>query len=138
MTMLVVSWEEMWFRGLPINYMAKRLPALAVCAFASSIFVLMHGLNPSIVLWRAAPGLFLGGMCLSLSFFAFQSIWFPLGLHFAWNQFGDSLPLLFGVEFPDNRFWGENGIVPNFILLAFAAALINIVIKNTVRSNMRS
>jgi membrane protease YdiL (CAAX protease family) len=64
-TLLIVGWEELWFRGIPMNYMAKHLSPLTACVFASSLFVLMHALNPSIVLWRSAPGLFLGGMLLA-------------------------------------------------------------------------
>ncbi len=117
-TFLIVCWEELWFRGLPMNYMAKHLSPLTVCVFASSLFVLMHALNPAIVLWKAAPGLFLGGMLLATSFFVFQSGWFPLGLHFGWNQFNDNLgQMLLNTDYPDNRYWGENGVVPNLFLL---------------------
>ena len=44
-------------------------------------------MNPNINLIEAAPDLFFGSMLLSVSYFLFESIWAPIGVHFANNYF---------------------------------------------------
>lgn len=92
-TLLIVSWEELWFRGIVLDYAARRYTQLGAAVVFSMLFVLLHFLNPEINLWEAAPDLFLGSMMLCLIYFIFASIWAPIGLHFANNFFESVWPL---------------------------------------------
>ncbi len=135
MTLLNISWEELCFRGAPLNYLNDRLSAPSASAFASVVFVLLHCLNLDIDLARSAAHLFLGGMALSLSPFVFESLWFSIGLHLAWNQLGDFFgAIFFGVAFPNDALWGTSGVAPNLVLFAYCLCLGYIAIRRSRRS----
>jgi membrane protease YdiL (CAAX protease family) len=99
-TLLIVSWEELWFRGIVLDYAAHHYTRLGAAAVFSVVFVLMHLLNPEIVLLEAAPDLFLGSMMLCLIYFIANSIWAPIGVHFANNFFENVCPLKITISMP--------------------------------------
>lgn len=54
------------------------------------IFALLHIMNPKIDLLQDGLQLFVAGYALSICYFAFESIWAPIGMHFA-NNFTQAL-----------------------------------------------
>jgi len=64
-TFFIVGWEELWFRGLFLNF----------C-------------NPEIDLLKKGPALFGAGALLTILYFYYRSIWVPLGVHFGNNYLG--------------------------------------------------
>jgi len=77
--------EEALFRGYPLQTMTRaRLAWLGV--FLTSVpFAIAHLTNPNV-----APGFMLinttvAGVWLAVAYLRTRSLWFPLGLHWAWN-----------------------------------------------------
>jgi membrane protease YdiL (CAAX protease family) len=117
LTLCTVCWEESWFRGIPLNYLARNRGPIVATLFSSVIFAGVHAFNPEMHLWEAAPNLFLASVLLAFCYVYFQSIYFPIGVHFAWNAFHDSIgPMLLKRELPSNWLWGENGVVTGVML----------------------
>lgn len=85
LTFLITGWEELWFRGIILNYCRKFLPAVTIALTMGALFMLMHALNPQIDLIKSGPALFFAGALLTIVYFYFKSIWVPLGLHFGNN-----------------------------------------------------
>lgn len=122
-TLAIIAWEELWFRGMALNYLAKNSSPLLASLFSSLLFVLMHALNPAMNLWTAAPNLFLASLLMASGYFYFRSIYFSVGLHYSWNMFHDwAGPLVLGKNISAGWFWGENGLFIA-ILLAFGATI---------------
>lgn len=118
LTLCIITWEELWFRGLATNYLASKSSPMAAALYASLLFTLMHLMNPAINFLTAAPNLFLGSLILTSGYFYFKSIYFALGLHFFWNMFGSSAVGLLGLAVPSGAFWGQEGTLTNILLAA--------------------
>lgn len=88
LTFLITSWEELWFRGLLLNYAARYLSPINISLTMGVLFMLIHVLNPAIHLLQNGPVLFLAGALLTALYLYYRSIWVPAGLHFANNFFG--------------------------------------------------
>lgn len=119
-TLVIVGWEELWFRGVFINYCRKHLSPLAISMVIGLLFMAVHALNPVLDLWVSGPALFLAGTMLTLAYFVSKSFWLPLGLHFGNNTFGSSLNL----EYTDPSLFSDDGYLSTFILLLAVALFI--------------
>src|SRR5688572_25304866 len=101
--------EELLFRGYPFQRLWRWQRTFAVLAFSIG-FALLHGWNDHITP-LALFNIFLGGVLLSLAYARYERLWFPIGLHFAWNLM--SGPILgysvsgFGPEMTVLRVVGE-------------------------------
>lgn len=84
-TLTIVSWEELWFRGLFLNYCNRNLPAIHIAVTVGLWFMLVHLMNPEIDLIKTGPTLFFAGAFLTIVYFYFRNIWLPVGLHFGNN-----------------------------------------------------
>ncbi len=81
---VAAAFEELIFRGYPMQVLMKGMGPWPAMLVMSSLFGLLHAgnLNSSIL------GVFntiVAGMMLSLAYFKTRSLWFPYGLHLAWN-----------------------------------------------------
>lgn len=85
LTLATVSWEELWFRGVPLELGATRYSKFGASIIFALIFMLLHLLNPKIDLLQDGIQLFLAGYSLSVCYFAFDSLWAPIGMHFSNN-----------------------------------------------------
>lgn len=92
-TFCIAGWEELWFRGMPLNYLAEQTSRITAAVFFSLLFVGMHALNPNMDLRAAAPNLFLASLMLSVGYFYFRSIWFSWITHWIWNSMNTSEPI---------------------------------------------
>lgn len=75
--------EELLFRGYAFQKLHERNRLFAI-VFVALVFAALHAGN------EAATGLglfniFLGGILLGLAWERFRRLWFPIGLHLAWN-----------------------------------------------------
>lgn len=84
-TFAIVTWEELWFRGIFLNYCHRSLSAIHISITIGLLFMLVHLLNPKINLLRTGPTLFFAGAFLTIVYFYFKTIWLPIGLHFGNN-----------------------------------------------------
>jgi membrane protease YdiL (CAAX protease family) len=75
--------EELVFRGYPYQRL-RLLGRPFSIALSSFVFAALHlgnrGITP-----LAVVNLLLGGMLLALAYERYGRLWFPIGLHFAWN-----------------------------------------------------
>lgn len=75
--------EELAFRG----YLFQKLLAYsrpAAYVFSGLVFAGVHGKNDS-VSWLALANIALAGIMLGLAYEIWRRLWFPIGLHLAWN-----------------------------------------------------
>ncbi len=75
--------EELLFRGYPFQKLYAWRPDFALW-FAAFFFAALHFGNPSVSLLGLA-NIFLGGILLGLAYARYGRLWFPIGLHLAWN-----------------------------------------------------
>jgi membrane protease YdiL (CAAX protease family) len=75
--------EELAFRG----YLFQKLLAysrVSAYVFSGLVFAAVHGGNNS-VSWLALTNIALAGVMLGLAYEVWRRLWFPIGLHLAWN-----------------------------------------------------
>ena len=76
--------EELFMRGLPLQYAARAVGPLAGILFTSSAFALLHGWNPGVTaLAQANTALY--GAVFGLAVVRHRSLWMATGLHLGWN-----------------------------------------------------
>lgn len=124
-TLVIVSWEELWFRSLILNQCNKRINTLTLSFTIGILFMLIHLLNPQIKIIESGLGLFLAGTFLTLSYFLFESIWIPIGLHFGNNVFGNIISLSSDKSFVLPNF----ELITNIVLIVFISIEIIIYLR---------
>ncbi|MBS1796105.1 MAG: CPBP family intramembrane metalloprotease [Acidobacteria bacterium] len=88
------AFEELLFRGYPLQTLSRARLALFGTVLTSLIFATMHNGNPGAnpLSWANT---FLAGVWLAIAYFKTRDLWFPFGIHFAWNWFQGSI---FGIN----------------------------------------
>jgi len=76
--------EELLFRGYPFQRVVEGAGPWAGVGIFSSLFGGIHALNPHATALSVLNTV-LAGVLLSLAYLATRALWFPIGLHFAWN-----------------------------------------------------
>ena len=77
--------EEMLFRGYPLQTMMRALPFAAAVVPSSVLFAYVHLGNPNVAWGFTFVNTTLAGLWLAVAYLRTRSLWFPLGLHWAWN-----------------------------------------------------
>jgi membrane protease YdiL (CAAX protease family) len=77
--------EEMLFRGYPLQTMMRALPFLVAVIPSSVLFASVHLNNPNVAWGFTFINTTLAGFWLAVAYLRTRSLWFPLGLHWAWN-----------------------------------------------------
>ncbi len=86
--------EEALFRGYPLQTLTRaRLVGFGVL-LTSFAFAAIHMSNPNLNEWLPYLNLLLAGVWLAVAYLRTRSLWFPLGVHWAWNW---ALGSLFGL-----------------------------------------
>jgi membrane protease YdiL (CAAX protease family) len=75
--------EELLFRGYPFQKLLRWNRPFALFGM-SLIFAGLHAGNSSVTT-LGLLNIFLGGLLLSLAYVRYGRLWFPIGLHLAWN-----------------------------------------------------
>jgi membrane protease YdiL (CAAX protease family) len=75
--------EELLFRGYAFQKLYAWRPWFALWVVALG-FAALHLGNPSLS-WIGIANIFLGGLLLGLAYARYGRLWFPIGLHLAWN-----------------------------------------------------
>lgn len=77
--------EEVMFRGYGLQTLARaRLASLGVL-LTCALFSLVHLENPNVVPGFTFVNTALAGVWLGVAYLRTRSLWFPLGVHWAWN-----------------------------------------------------
>jgi membrane protease YdiL (CAAX protease family) len=82
---LAAAAEEAIFRGYPLQTMARAKLAWLAIVLTSVIFSMGHLGNPNVVPGFTFANTALAGVWLALCYLRTRSLWFPLGVHWAWN-----------------------------------------------------
>ncbi|MBN1183657.1 MAG: CPBP family intramembrane metalloprotease [Bacteroidales bacterium] len=132
-TMLFTSfWEELVFRGFALNKLKTIVGKHTSAIIIALIFGLLHLLSP-----LKSPAIvvstILSGLILNYAFLKKQSLYFPMGIHFAWNAFNNFLygNVFFRIEYYNTIMAGlknpEQGLVA--ISITFIALLYVLTLK---------
>jgi len=81
---LAAAFEELIFRGYPMQVLMNGMGPWPAMLVMSVLFGLLHAGNQN----SSVLGVFntiVAGLMLSLAYFKTRSLWFPYGLHLAWN-----------------------------------------------------
>lgn len=98
--------EELLFRGYLFQRLIESWGALLAVLFLSAFFGAVHWHNPSATALSTANTV-LAGVLLAVCYLKTRALWFPIGVHFAWNYAMAFIYLL-----------PVSGIVPSEKLLA--------------------
>ena len=86
--------EEALFRGYPLQTFTRaKLVGLGILV-TSFAFAAIHMSNPNLNEWLPYVNLLFAGVWLAVAYLRTRSLWFPLGVHWAWNW---ALGSLFGL-----------------------------------------
>lgn len=124
-TLAIVAWEELWFRGILLNYCNKHLSVINISITIGLLFMLVHLMNPEINLLRTGPTLFFAGAFLTIVYFYFKTIWLPIGLHFGNNY----LALESNLE--NHWLLGNEGYLGAIILAVLFLMFIKLTLNKT-------
>ncbi|HEX7305523.1 CPBP family intramembrane glutamic endopeptidase [Lentzea sp.] len=81
----VATMEEVLFRGVLFRILEERVGTVIALVVSSLLFGLTHLVNVNATLWGALSIGLTGGAMLASAYVLTRSLWFPIGLHFAWN-----------------------------------------------------
>lgn len=76
--------EEVLFRGYPLQTVMRSWPVWVAFLPVSILFASAHLGNPNVT-WFAFINIALAGLWLTIAYMKTRSLWFPLGVHWAWN-----------------------------------------------------
>src|SRR5690606_39366227 len=65
-TLAIVAWEELWFRGIFLNYCNRHLSAINISITIWLLFILVILLNPDIIIFIISPSLFFVASCFTI------------------------------------------------------------------------
>lgn len=82
---LAAAGEEAMFRGYPLQTMARSHLAWLAIIITSIIFSQGHQNNPNVVPGFTFINTALAGVWLAAAYLRTRNLWFPLGIHWAWN-----------------------------------------------------
>jgi uncharacterized protein len=79
--------EELLFRGVLFRLVEEWLGTWIALAVSAAVFGFAHAANPG-ASWLSSLAIALeAGVLLGAAFVVARNLWFPIGLHFAWNFF---------------------------------------------------
>ena len=81
----VAVMEEVLFRGVLFRILEERAGTVISLVVSSLLFGATHLVNVNATWWGALAIGLTGGTMLAAAYTATRSLWFPIGLHFAWN-----------------------------------------------------
>src|SRR5262245_3620734 len=81
---LAAAFEELVFRGYAFQTLLRGAPAVVPILILSIFFGWAHWDNPNRTLFSTGNTT-LAGVWLSIAYLRTRNLWFPTGLHFAWN-----------------------------------------------------
>jgi uncharacterized protein len=79
--------EELLFRGVIFRLTQEWSGTWIALAISAAIFGLVHAANPGATWFSTVAIALEAGILLGAAFVLTRNLWFPIGLHFAWNFF---------------------------------------------------
>ncbi len=87
--------EELIFRGYPFQAFLEGMGSIGATILMAAVFGLLHFMNPNASVFSTVNTI-LAGVWLSIAYLKTRTLYFPFGMHFAWNlvqSFFLSLPV---------------------------------------------
>ena len=113
---LAAAFEEIAFRGYGFQRLVEAVGPLAAVAISAGLFGVAHLRNPSATPLSTANTA-LAGVLFSVAYLRTRALWFPIGLHWAWNFFQGpvfSLPVS-GIFFQPTLLRAQLGGAPSWL-----------------------
>ena len=85
MFLIVAVGEEMIFRGVLFRWIDQRFGFWWAMAVSGLVFGLVHITNDNATLWSSIAIALEAGLLLGAAYKWAGSLWFPIGIHWAWN-----------------------------------------------------
>lgn len=82
---LVACGEEVIFRGIIFRMIDDRFGLWWALGISALIFGFAHMINPSASIWSSVAIAIEAGVLLGAAYKYTNSLWFPIGIHWAWN-----------------------------------------------------
>jgi uncharacterized protein len=79
--------EELLFRGVIYRLSESSLGTTIAMVLSAAIFGLAHAFNPGASVLSTVSIALQAGLLLAASYTYTRTLWFPIGIHFAWNWF---------------------------------------------------
>lgn len=142
--------EELLFRGIAFQAIEKMIGSRVALVVTSLFFGIAHLGNPGATVWSAVAIAIQAGVLLGSAFLWRRSLWFVIGIHFAWNAIEGLLGIpvsghpssgLFSVMvtgpsfLTGGRFGIEASVVPVIIGLFLAIPMLILAKTNKRRSS---
>lgn len=124
LTLMIVAWEELMFRGIILNFLLKFSSKVYLAFISGLLFMLIHLLNPDINILVQGLNLFFAGFLLTILYLKFKNIWLPLGFHFANNIFTSTIELITGYKLEANGLFLSNEGFLDTIFLALTCFIV--------------
>ncbi len=83
--MMAAVGEELLFRGVLFRILERATGTLTALSVSALLFGLAHIANPNATLFSSLAIAIEAGLLLGLAFVATRNLWFPIGIHLAWN-----------------------------------------------------
>lgn len=84
MMFIAALFEEIMFRGYPLQVMSDQLSPVSAILVMSGLFAIVHLGNPNPTFFSTVNTV-LAGVWLSIAYFKTRSLWLATGLHLGWN-----------------------------------------------------
>lgn len=85
--LLVALFEEGVFRGIIFRLLERSLGSWIAIMLSALFFGLVHLMNPGATLFGALAVALEAGILLGAAYMLTRSLWFAIGIHWAWNFF---------------------------------------------------
>lgn len=138
--------EELTIRGGVFRILEDSFGTLVALVVSAALFGLLHAANPGATPVSTAAIALEAGILLGAAYAATRNLWFPIGLHFAWNfteggVFGAavsgggaghgllSMPLKGPVIFTGGDFGPEASVIAVAVCLAASVVLLVVTIR---------
>lgn len=82
---LVASGEEVIFRGFIFRMIDERFNTCAALVISALLFGFIHLVSPNSSIWSSVAISIEAGLLLGAAYKYSGTLWFPIGIHWAWN-----------------------------------------------------
>ncbi len=82
---IVAAGEEVIFRGILFRMIDERFNTWVALLVSALVFGFVHLGNPGATVWSSSAIAIEAGIMLGLAYKCSGNLWFPIGIHWAWN-----------------------------------------------------
>ncbi|MCQ2375646.1 MAG: CPBP family intramembrane metalloprotease [Salinivirgaceae bacterium] len=91
MNLIIAVNEEILFSGIFFRYIDARFGYIPALIISAIMFGIVHFWNDNATIWTSVALGFEAGLLYTSTFKYYGSLWIPIGIHWAWNLFEESV-----------------------------------------------